>query len=124
MPFELFVALRFLREGRAQTVLILAGSIVGVAVIIFLSALIGGLQATLIDKTLEVFEVGAISVDDTVMAQAQEKIKNLNDLKGDFADSLVSAQDINEAGQITGRVFELSSGKTLMFVATPRPGTP
>jgi len=52
VPFELFVALRFLREGKAQTVLILAGSIVGVAVIIFLSALIGGLQATLIDKTL------------------------------------------------------------------------
>ena len=50
-------------------------------------------------------------------------LMNLNDLKGDFADSLVSAQDINEAGQITGRVFELSSGKTLMFVATPRPGT-
>jgi lipoprotein-releasing system permease protein len=52
VPFELFVALRFLREGKAQTVLILSGSIVGVAVIIFLSALIGGLQATLIDKTL------------------------------------------------------------------------
>jgi lipoprotein-releasing system permease protein len=52
MPFELFVALRFLREGRAQTGLILGGSVVGVAVIIFLSALIGGLQATLIDKTL------------------------------------------------------------------------
>jgi lipoprotein-releasing system permease protein len=52
VPFELFVALRFLREGRAQTALILGGSIVGVAVIIFLSALIGGLQATLIDKTL------------------------------------------------------------------------
>lgn len=51
-------------------------------------------------------------------------LMNLNDLKGDFADSLVSAQDINEAGQITGRVFELSSGKTLMFVATPRPATP
>ncbi len=52
MPFELFVALRFLREGKAQTALILGGSIVGVAVIVFLSALIGGLQATLIDKTL------------------------------------------------------------------------
>lgn len=52
MPFELFVALRFLREGRSQTALILAGSVVGVAVIVFLSALIGGLQATLIDKTL------------------------------------------------------------------------
>ena len=49
---------------------------------------------------------------------------NLNDLKGDFADSLVSAQDINEAGQITGRVFEFSSGNTLTFVATPRLGAP
>jgi lipoprotein-releasing system permease protein len=52
MPFELFVALRFLREGKAQTALILGGTTVGVAVIIFLSALIAGLQATLIDQTL------------------------------------------------------------------------
>jgi lipoprotein-releasing system permease protein len=52
MPFELFVALRFLREGRAQTVLILAGASVGVAVIVFLSALIDGLQASLVARTL------------------------------------------------------------------------
>ncbi len=52
MPFELFVALRFLREGRAQTALILAGVSVGVAVIVFLSALIGGLQTSLIEQTL------------------------------------------------------------------------
>ena len=51
-------------------------------------------------------------------------LTNLNDLKGDFPDSLVSAQDINEEGQITGRVFEFSTGKTLTFVATPRPGAP
>ena len=52
MPFEVFVALRFLREGRSQTVLILAGATVGVAVLIFISALIGGLQVVLLDKTL------------------------------------------------------------------------
>lgn len=52
MPFELIVALRFLREGRAQTALILGGTTVGVAVILFLSALISGLQATLVDLTL------------------------------------------------------------------------
>lgn len=52
MPFELFVALRFLREGRTQTALILAGATVGVAVIVFITALIGGLQATLVEKTL------------------------------------------------------------------------
>jgi lipoprotein-releasing system permease protein len=52
MPFELFVALRFLREGRAQTLLIFAGAAVGVAVIVFLSALIDGLQASLVERTL------------------------------------------------------------------------
>jgi lipoprotein-releasing system permease protein len=52
VPFELFVALRFLREGRTQTALILAGATVGVAVIIFITALISGLQSTLVDKTL------------------------------------------------------------------------
>lgn len=52
MSFEWFVALRFLREGRIQTVLILLGVSVGVGVIIFLSALITGLQASLIEKTL------------------------------------------------------------------------
>lgn len=52
MRFPLFVALRFLREGRLQTGLILGGVGVGVAVIVFLSALIGGLQESLIDRTL------------------------------------------------------------------------
>jgi lipoprotein-releasing system permease protein len=52
MPFEWVVAIRFLREGRAQTILILMGIGVGVGVIIFLSALISGLQVSLIDKTL------------------------------------------------------------------------
>ncbi len=52
-------------------------------------------------------------------------MRNLNQLMGpDFADSLVSAQDINDAGQITGRVFERSTGKTLVFVATPIGGKP
>jgi lipoprotein-releasing system permease protein len=52
MPFEWFVALRYMRDARGQTALILAAVAVGVAVIVFLSALIGGLQASLIEKTL------------------------------------------------------------------------
>jgi lipoprotein-releasing system permease protein len=52
MKFEWQVALRFLNEGRVQTALILAGIGTGVGVIIFLSALIGGLQASIIDRTL------------------------------------------------------------------------
>ncbi len=52
MPFEWFVALRYLRDARGQTLLILAAVAVGVSVLVFLSALIGGLQASLIEKTL------------------------------------------------------------------------
>jgi lipoprotein-releasing system permease protein len=52
MPFEWFVALRYLRDAKGQTALILAAVAVGVSVIVFLSALIGGLQASLIEKTL------------------------------------------------------------------------
>ena len=52
MPFELIVALRYLREGRGQTGLILTGIAVGVGVVVFLSALINGLQASLIERTL------------------------------------------------------------------------
>ena len=41
--FEFRVALRFLREGRMQTVLIIVGVAAGVAVIAYISALISGL---------------------------------------------------------------------------------
>jgi lipoprotein-releasing system permease protein len=52
LPFELFVALRYLRDQRLQTSLILGGIGVGVGVIIFLSALITGLQQSIIERTL------------------------------------------------------------------------
>lgn len=52
MWFEWFLARRLLWEGRSQTALILAGVSLGVAVTVFLSALIGGLQESLIVQTL------------------------------------------------------------------------
>jgi lipoprotein-releasing system permease protein len=52
MRFEVFIAVRYLKEGRAQTALVLGGTTVGVAVLIFLTALIGGLQRTLVAQTL------------------------------------------------------------------------
>ena len=50
--FELRVALRFLREGRMQTVLIVVGVAAGVAVIAYITALISGLQNSTLTKTL------------------------------------------------------------------------
>jgi lipoprotein-releasing system permease protein len=52
MPFEFLVALRFLREGRMQTLLIVAGVTAGVAVVVFITALITGLQSNLVQRTL------------------------------------------------------------------------
>ncbi|MEZ4394378.1 MAG: FtsX-like permease family protein [Polyangiales bacterium] len=52
MPISWFLALRFIREGRMQSVLIVVGVSVGVAVMVFLSALIDGLQSSLIAQTL------------------------------------------------------------------------
>ena len=50
--YELMIALRFLFKGKGQTLLIVLGIAVGVAVQFFLSSLIGGLQISLIDRTV------------------------------------------------------------------------
>ncbi len=50
--FEWRVALRFLREGRMQTLLIMVGVAAGVAVIAYISALVNGLQSNTLAKTL------------------------------------------------------------------------
>ncbi len=51
-PIEFFIAYRFLKEGRSQTGLIFAGATAGVAVIVFLTSLISGLQQSIIDQTM------------------------------------------------------------------------
>ena len=51
-PFEWIVALRFLREGRTQSMFIIGGVAIGVAVIVFMSALLAGLQANFLRRAL------------------------------------------------------------------------
>jgi lipoprotein-releasing system permease protein len=50
--FALTVAIRFLREGRFQSLLIIVGVAVGVGVVTYISALIDGLQGNTIRRTL------------------------------------------------------------------------
>jgi len=52
MPFEWIAAIRFLREGRSQTAMTIVGAAVGVAVIVFMSALISGVQANIFNRVL------------------------------------------------------------------------
>ena len=50
--FEWIVAFRFMREGMTQTLLIVFGVALGAGVIIFMSALLGGMQANIVRRTL------------------------------------------------------------------------
>ena len=52
LPFEWIAAIRFLREGRMQTLFIISGIAIGVAVIVFMSAMLAGLQANFIKRVL------------------------------------------------------------------------
>lgn len=53
LPFEWILATRFMREGLMQTLLIISGVALGVSVIVFISALISGLQSNLFRRTLD-----------------------------------------------------------------------
>ncbi|MBP1762089.1 MAG: ABC-type transport system, involved in lipoprotein release, permease component [Firmicutes bacterium] len=70
LRFEFSLARRFLEENRSQTLLIILGIAIGVAVMVFLSALIDGLQANLIDKTVGRSPHIVISNDENAAAGA------------------------------------------------------
>jgi lipoprotein-releasing system permease protein len=70
MGFEWRVAIRFLREGRMQTALIIVGVAAGVAVIAYISALISGLQSNLVAKTLGTQAHISVRVPDDVVTPA------------------------------------------------------
>ncbi|MBL0124309.1 MAG: ABC transporter permease [Betaproteobacteria bacterium] len=52
LPFEWIAALRFLREGRMQSLFIISGVAIGVGVIVFMSALLAGMQANMFKRVL------------------------------------------------------------------------
>lgn len=52
MWIESTIALKFMRQGRTQTALILVGISVGVSVIVFITSLIMGLQSNIVERTL------------------------------------------------------------------------
>ena len=71
LGFEWRVAVTFLREGRSQTLLIILGVAAGVAVVAYISALITGLQASTLAKTLGAQgHITLRSLDDTVLSAA------------------------------------------------------
>lgn len=72
LGFEWQVALRFLREGRSQTILIIVGVASGVAVIAYISALISGLQGNTLAKTLGTQPHISIRAQDDIVLPAMQ----------------------------------------------------
>ncbi len=72
MGFERRVALRFLVEGRTQSLLIIVGVAAGVAVVTYISALISGLQANTLEKTLGAQAHITISERDAAVTPARQ----------------------------------------------------
>lgn len=52
LPFDWITALRFLREGRMQTLFIIVGIAIGVGVIVFMSAMLAGLEQNFLKRVL------------------------------------------------------------------------
>ena len=114
MPFELLVALRFLREGRMQSALILAGVTGGVAVIIFLTQLINQLQATIIDRTL------GSQAHIVITAPEDQTARALRSEPGEALAALVQprAQRLRSVDQWE-RVAELAAGTPGVLAVSP-----
>ncbi len=51
-PFEWITAIRFLKEGRMQTAFIVVAVAIGVAVIVFMSAMLSSMQANFMKRML------------------------------------------------------------------------
>ena len=71
LGFERNVAIRFMVEGRSQTLLIISGVAAGVAVVAYISALMSGVQDNLIDKTLGAQAHITITAPDDVVLPAR-----------------------------------------------------
>ena len=123
LGFESRVALRFLREGRQQTLLIIVGVAAGVAVYAYISALVSGLQANTLTKTLgaqphitvralddSVIPAAPIVSGQTPMTQTQARARDLRSLANWQALMAVLEQDPAVAAvspQVSGSALAL-----------------
>ena len=108
LGFEFRVAMRFLREGRMQTVLIMVGVAAGVAVIAYISALISGLQENTLAKTLG--------------AQAHITLRSPDDVVVPAAERVLGAQTLTEAQPRAQRLRSVANWQALLPGLEQRPG--
>jgi lipoprotein-releasing system permease protein len=106
--FEWQVAWRFLREGRMQTLLIIVGVAAGVAVVAYISALIEGLQANTLAKTLG--------------AQAHISLRAPEDLVAPAARLEAAAAMLSDTQPRAQRLRSVANWQALLPVLQTTPG--
>lgn len=111
MRFEAFIAVRYLKEGKAQTALVLGGTTVGVAVLIFLTALIGGLQRTLVAQTL--------SAQAHILVKAPERVARPLPASSAVADRVEKVPDRIRSIEQWQQVLEMVQTVPGVVAATP-----
>jgi lipoprotein-releasing system permease protein len=117
LPFDWLVALRFLREGTAQSLFIVTGVAIGVAVIVFMSALLTGLQANFVNRVLtgqphvqllplkdavRPLRSGDPATRDVVLQAAPQRVKGIDQWQAVVAHVKNSAQVIVVAPVVNG----------------------
>jgi lipoprotein-releasing system permease protein len=107
LPFEWIAALRFLAEGRLQTGFILGGISIGVAVIVFMSAMLTGLQANFIKRVLT-------TQPQIQLVPLEEKARPLRAAPGMLEDAVVQRP--------AQRILSIDQWQTIRRALDGRPG--
>jgi lipoprotein-releasing system permease protein len=107
LGFERRVAVRFLREGRMQSVLIVIGVAAGVAVVAYISALISGLQRDTLAKTLG--------------AQAHVTIRSPDDQVLDARESSAAETALTQTQPRAQRARSIGNWQALLPLLEARP---
>ena len=124
------IAIGFLREGRSQSLMIIGGVAIGVAVIVFISALIQGLQANLIERTLgtqahislsapdEINRI--IDVPNTVQMvhedQRAQRLRSINNWQ-EVVENLDNIQNLNAVSPMVSGPALVKRGEAIKSVA-------
>ena len=121
LPFEAIVALRFLREGRLQTIFIVSGVAIGVAVIVFMSALLVGLQANFVRRVL----TAQPHIQLLPAKEAARVLRPSRGRDGVLDDALVQAplQRIRSIDQWQSLVAEIAAWPEVVTVAAEASGS-
>ncbi|MDH4197982.1 MAG: FtsX-like permease family protein [Candidatus Aminicenantes bacterium] len=114
--FNFLVAFRFLREGRAQTALILFGITMGIAVQVFLNSLIIGLQRSLIERTVGSAPHITASMPD-IVPEASLRTEDGRPALTQVVTNEGNVKPIRDWQPVVGQLEKLGAFKTINVVA-------